>query len=754
MPSNHFVFTPSPGTTITTTTTTITITITARQVTKGFQLFIGERERQDRSARSMMNHPHTTPSSLFAPDESDSVPTLGGGGGDSGSGGGGGGGHGMSTITSSMMMDIDHQSPLERLIAQSTSEQRGDTVFHIPPPPRQDNDDGGGGGECDDSEYFVLHNLNNPNGNNRAGSAISVLNDNIYDGNDGTPSSAFPSLVTLIAGTLCLLQVAFIWASYLSSSWFDTHLIVSLALPLIKTNTDQVLHTTTLASLLSALLGAEEHWAATFLIVTSLIVPCLSCVCNLAWTMGDHETRKEKYREQWAGQSRRHQQQQQRWHHPNSSSQQQQRRNGGGSGDDSSWMSPRLFLEWAMRVSLTVFFLLCVLDVGTSSIEIDSNSTQFVVNNRIQSGLACFAIGISCSVSVVMLLRMAKISFISENGTHGNGTGRWQYQPLQNYPLTSSGTAPVAISDPIATTSAPPHRAFQLPWNIRGSNTSERTMVTIQEQQPEHQELHTPLLLGSQSGQPQLSDGLWNDDMTVPTANTNRHNMPLLLQQQQRFPNRIDIDPMQLETSSMPPGNDDLPMPFWKRAIIYELAAASTVLWLPALFFPLFELTYTGIISEFMPEVSFSVQYWELPAVLWQRGIAAGTARWVLTVLGTVLVFFVYVCPMLATLLAIATWRLDLTESTYCRNVLRIIHPSVCGIIFVLAVQLAIPAFQAIGEFAIDTGSSGLCQKFEVVTSDTCMTIVGEPRIGLWFLWAQTISLEVFIALTFVWRHR
>lgn len=623
---------------------------------------------------------HIAPSPLLADDGVDGLPTLGDGG------------HGITTTSSGIVaVDFD-QSPLERLIAQSTSEQRGDLF-------RPHRDDG------DDSDFFRQHNVDP----NDEGVVISVRNVDDDDDDDNDTTNR-PSLVTLIAGNLCLLQVGFVWASFLSSSWFDTHLMVTLALPLIKRDTDQLLHSTTLASLLSDLLGAEEHWAATFLIVTSLIVPCLSCVCGPAWTMGDHEATKDQVRQQYGGR---------RWHYRSP------RRH------DVTWMSPRLFLEWAMRLTLTVFFLLCVLDVGTSSIEIDSNNTRFVLNNQIQSGLACFVVGVTCSISIIMLLRMAKTSSIPPTGSNINEMGR-PYRTRQNYPVMDSGT-PFAASNRIDTT-APPNRAFQLPWNIRASNTGDDTF-DIQEQS-EHQELQTPLLGSS-----------WDGEMTPPIDNATRHT-PL-----RQLPIRRHMDAMQLET--MPADVDvRFSMPFWKRAVIYELAAASTLLWLPALFLPLFELTYSGIVSDFMPEVSFSVQYWELPAVLWQRGIAAGTAKWVLAVLGIVLIFFVYVCPLLATLLAIATWRLDPTESAYCRNVLWTIQPCVCGIIFALSVQLAIPAFQAIGEFAIDNGSSGLCKKFEIVTSDTCMTIAGEPRVGLWFLWSQAFSLEAFMAFTLVWKHK
>jgi hypothetical protein len=154
-----------------------------------------------------------------------------------------------------------------------------------------------------------------------------------------------------------------------------------------------------------------------------------------------------------------------------------------------------------------------------------------------------------------------------------------------------------------------------------------------------------------------------------------------------------------------------------------------------------------------MGEVSFSVKFWEFPAVLWQRGVAAGTEQWILIILGTVLVSLVYVIPLLATILSIAVWRMDPIPSVFCRNVLWIIQPCLCSIVFYLSLQFAVPSFEAIGEYAIDMGSSGLCKKFQVVTSDTCLTIEGTPSLGLWFLLAQSLSLEVLVGLTLIWKR-
>ncbi|KAL3917273.1 MAG: hypothetical protein SGARI_007754 [Bacillariaceae sp.] len=161
---------------------------------------------------------------------------------------------------------------------------------------------------------------------------------------------------------------------------------------------------------------------------------------------------------------------------------------------------------------------------------------------------------------------------------------------------------------------------------------------------------------------------------------------------------------MQIETTAPSDASVTRGMPFWQRALLYELAIGATIFWIPALFMPLFELSYGGIISDFMSEESFSIRFWELPAVIWQRGVAAGAEQWVLLILGLILIVLVYIVPLLATLLAIATWTLDPIPSAFCRNVLKTLQPCLGGIIFYLALHFAIPAFEDIAEYAIDMG--------------------------------------------------
>jgi hypothetical protein len=538
---------------------------------------------------------------------------------------------------SSAMDDLEDQSPLERLIARSTLEQRGNFI-----PPES----------MGDTAIFRLEGAGGGPGGNHPFDASVIT----------TSGSPKPSLLTLCAATCWVLQIGFVWSSFLAPSWFDTHLLLSVSTAIINKDGDQLLHSTSLASLLSDLNGADEGPAAMFLIVTSLILPCLFFVVGPMWTFQD---RKEQDLLLTSSLSLANLIRWKRQH--------------------SVWYSPRRFLEYILRVSFAIFFLLSIIDIGTSSIEMNNSSTKFTLINQLQGGLACYTLGMTCALVATVLLRAEEINFYEHCSCL-----------LQQH-------------DEDSRTSAPPNNAFSLPWNIVHHNS---TLVEAEE------ELQAPLLD--------------NMDVTHPNA----------------------VSSMQIDATPSDDGElGSSGLPLWKRALLYELAIGATVLWVPALFMPLFELSYGGIISDFMSEETFSIRFWEFPAVIWQRGVAAGTEQWVLIILGIILIFLVYVMPLLATLLAIAAWTLDPIPSAFCRNVLKAIQPCLGGVIFYVALHFAVPAFEDIAEYAIDMGSSGLCKKFEVMTSDTCLTITGTPQWGFWFLLAQSLSLEILVALTLLWKY-
>jgi hypothetical protein len=491
------------------------------------------------------------------------------------------------------------QSPLERFIQQSTSEQRNTAA----PTP-----------------FFLEEQYN---------SFSTIVTAPSF-------TQATGSLcLTLVAGSLCLLHSGMVWASFVSSAWFETHLLFTVDW---LGTTDQLLHTTTLASLLSAFLSVDLHWAAVCLLLASLVLPCLSMILSAAWTVMDHRDRMSLRKDG-----------------PN---------------------YQRAGFEYILRLSLVTFFSLSILDVATCAIELVGNGTDLQIVNRTSGGLVCYTLGMCCALGVIAVLRLAR----------------------------ASDERPTIVVQTVTSSSrrVPPNHAFQLPWR---SHTDQDTDQALREQQQ-------PLL---------------DTEDTVQEINNEN------------------------QTESAQSANGYRGLSFCKRVILYEAGIVSTILIPPAFLLPLFSLDFGGLASDFMTETTFTVRFWEFPIVLRQRGILAETEHWIPVALGTALIALVYVIPILATALSIGVWRLESTKSRLCQRILQVIQPCLCGIVFALSVLIAVPAFGPIGETLLNRKTSGVCDKFHLITSDNCLTINGEPGIGLWFLLVQSASLELFVTTTLAW---
>ena len=519
----------------------------------------------------------TRNSSLLAPEEDAEAPSLG-----------------------AVHVDVE-QSPLERLIAQSS----------IAP-----------------EQAFSLEDLTP----RRSVAPFSGLPPRVTEAH-----TAATSLRTVFAGTFSLLQIGFTWSSFISASWFDTYLKVSIDwqqrfLPLLSSLTVTHLESTTLASILSTLNGAEQHGAFISLLITSLLMPCVFMILGPSWTIGDHNDRRLR-RPQFC-------------------------------------LEPRIMFELAWRVTFLLVFVLVVLDIGISFIELDAPSTDVSVLIQIRGGLIGYLLGVLCALACILVLR-------------GSRKESLRIQDFQN-------------ETPASNSRVPPTAAFQLPW-LRGSTDS----------QFQDQLQREPLLQ--------------EEEMATQQADF------------------LDIRSQQRNLS------------FFKKIILYEVGGLAILLWFPALFLPLFRVRYDGLASQFMSQVELQVRLWEIPAVAWYRGAVAGTDRWILLMVASTLVTLVYVMPLLATIFCVAAWISQLSSRFFYKRVVKSIHPALCGIIFCGAVLLALPAMEPVTRYLLNEKTSGICQKFHLVTDDSCLTVSGQHSLGVWFLLTQSLSLELFVALTLQW---
>ena len=663
--------------------------------------------------------------------ESNEVPTLGGGGRNSCVG------------TTSSSEEEEYQSPLERLITQSTAEQRGDdfnfNFSHNIPSSSQllwDDDD-------------VDNNVNNNYNNNNDRMISPSMEQTLLLGPSKKPSS---SLVTLMACICCLLQICFIWASFLSSSWLDTRLIVSI----YNNNNDnnnnnnngssQLLHSTTLGSLLSSLLGTNRHWTAIALVFTSLILPCLCAISGIMAIIDDRIEQNKMFVDANNNTGSLYYVTRRRLN---------KRRNNNNNNNQSNKNNnyyPRIFLEYIARIGFSIFFILLILDIGTSSsIEIEFNNTSFIFINQIQGGMVVYALGILCTLLVITLLRLGRTTkshlLISDNtdaATTNNNTNNTQCTTFNNNDLLYHEQQEYFRK---RRRNKQQSQDFQYSWQVSSNELFAGSNNEQEEDGNDNMELQTPLLLNHDEHEQNN-----NNDIRGAGGDTNF----LFISEAAEEEDMFDHDISQYLAGTMPTETSNLTsvsvLPFWKRAMLYELIVLSILLWLPTLFLPLFRLQYDGIMSDFMSDVSFSIKLWNFPVLLWERGISAGTNRGMLIIIESIVLLLVFICPILANILAICTWVSDThTSKTYCKNLLWMIQPFLGSIVFGITIYLSIPAFEAVFEYVTDTYSYGLCKKFEIFTTDTCLTIQAQPSIGLYFLLGQALVLEIFVLVTLTW---
>jgi len=267
----------------------------------------------------------------------------------------------------------------------------------------------------------------------------------------------------------------------------------------------------------------------------------------------------------------------------------------------------------------------------------------------------------------------------------------------------NTSTSRVEAATTPSAVQAPPSHAFQLPWNNRSMDESEANNLADQTE---------PLLPINEESE---------------TATTT--------QMVRQGPNAF------------------AGLPTWKKIVLYETTLGATFLLIPALFLPLFTIDFGGLASQFIDEPSITFHFWQFPKLLHDGGYLAETKHWVIIAQSAVFLLFVYIVPLLATFLAIGTWRSGPITSKYCYRILYILQPCLCSLVFAISVLMAVPAFRPLVSRLLSNKTSGICDNFHLITNDDCLTMEGEPRLGVWFLLAQSLSLETLVILTLIWRR-
>jgi hypothetical protein len=182
------------------------------------------------------------------------------------------------------------------------------------------------------------------------------------------------SFLTVLIGSLTIIQAGLLWASFLSTSWLQVHVVVTniiFAPPL-----DTIVRNLDLGSMVSMLVSIGQTMAVGFLAITTIIIPCCAMIAQPMTVLERHAAVVS-----------------------------------GGTFDAKSTM-----LNF-VRFGFLIVYIVLILDLSTSSIELNLVDSKIAVQNRIGSGLVFYMIGMTMAVVSAKLLTVATVSEVPTVGS-------------------------------------------------------------------------------------------------------------------------------------------------------------------------------------------------------------------------------------------------------------------------------------------------------------------------------------------------
>ncbi|KAL7571727.1 hypothetical protein ACA910_002826 [Epithemia clementina (nom. ined.)] len=457
---------------------------------------------------------------------------------------------------------------------------------------------------------------------------------------------------TAVAGTLSFLHLLFVWAAYTADVWAESRVRISVLwqekyLPLLNDAQENTIRSTNLMSLLQDLNASRNYLLMILLWSVSLILPCAFMIMSPTFVLGDSM-------------------------HPILYSNRTRCWNGRGT------------LETLMRWAFLTFYVVILLGLATSFIELQWTDTSIQVGARACGSLAAYFVGIACAVGLAVVLRWPPT------------TGKWK--SLESAMHTSQETI-IRI---------PPPQAFQHPWSP-ANQEDVPSMTVLEETSPRRARIQELVPTRSGSSTPEL----------VPENDGNVQEVRGLA--------------------------------FWKKFIVFQLGLLSVILWIPSFYLPFLRLSYGGLATNFLTEPVLSLYVWDISFSLWNQGIEFGTPVWIILAAIAVLLLTTVVLPLLASCLGTLAWVGDENFATKCYSWLFAIHPALGSLIFATALLALTHALTPFSSSLLDQETSGVCQKFNDVTGETCLDVKAKVLPGFWFYLAESIVLELFVVATLKW---
>ena len=348
-----------------------------------------------------------------------------------------------------------------------------------------------------------------------------------------------------------------------------------------------------------------------------------------------------------------------------------------------SW-NGRGLIETLMRWAFLTFYIVVLLSLATSFMELQWTDTTIQVGTRARGSLAAYVMGIACSVGLSVLLR----------------------SPPSTNSLAQTPPA-AATSQEHSIVRPPPPQAFQHPWTPE-TQEDEPTMTVLEEMSQE------------------------------PSDRSSKHrNLP-------------DSAPSTPELIPEDDGQDEevQELTFRQKFLAFQLGLLSLILWIPCFYLPFLHLSYDGVATNFLTERVFKLYVWDIP---FSHGTRFGTPTWIVVSAIIILLLTTLIFPILASCLGVIAWVGDGMMSTKCYSWLFALHPALCGPVFSIALFTMTHSLTPFSTSLLDHESSGLCHKFKEITGEVCLNVTAKTLPGLWFYFAQSLILELFILVTLRW---
>mmetsp|Transcript_11473 Transcript_11473/g.16143 ORF Transcript_11473/g.16143 Transcript_11473/m.16143 type:complete len:580 (-) Transcript_11473:59-1798(-) len=477
------------------------------------------------------------------------------------------------------------------------------------------------------------------------------------------------SLLTVIGGTLALMHVGFVWGAYLSSPWCETHVVFTVdwltkSLLMLSGNShvDGVVEVIDLGSSLALFAQAKRYVLVILVAVLSAILPCIAFVGQPFAIVAAHTHR----------------------HHHNN--------------------LLFSFMEWSMRFCMLIVYVLCMLDLSTSFIELHWTDTTVNIHNKIRGGLVSYMLG---TTAVMILQSILRFSHSRKNQWDDSmRSSLWRRNRHES--SANSQNESEDEDDDQDMELRPPSDSNT--YSFFHAANGAYSYLSLEEEIP--REVQQQLV------QPQGVD--------VPaTGNTGTL-----------------IDENNQATTSSPNN-----IRIWQIVVAWEFGLLAILLWIPSVTLPLFEVTYTGFASSFMPSTTNTVYFLQIPKLIWSNGVAAQTSTLWILLCTIASVMHVMLVPLVVLYCCVtAWWNPRSVKWLHC------LHPNANTLAFAGGLILLVQSLQSVGSTLVND-SYGLCQKFDDLLGETCLNLTGKVGMGAWSCLGQALALEGFVILT-LWAHK